>query len=140
MPKLKENIINIINSCDEVQFCTHGLNDYPETRFIANYLNKDIKEFPLHFITHHSSHKIEQITANQNVCLYYFNSKTRMAVTLFGAAKELKDHDTKDKFWKDEWKNYGFTGKDDKDYVVIEFIPKIYKFYTKDSGECVGMF
>lgn len=140
MSEIKENIIKIINSCNEVQFCTNGLNDYPETRYVANFLNKDIENFPLHFITHHSSHKIEQITANSYTCLYYFNPETRMAITLFGFAKELADYDTKEKFWKDQWKNYGFKDKNDKDYVIIEFIPKIYKFYTKNSEEHTGIF
>jgi len=140
MSDIKENIIKIINSCDEVQFCTHGLNNYPETRFIANYLNKDIKDFPLHFITHHSSHKIEQITANSYSCLYYFNFKTRMAVTLFGISKEFKDIDTKNKFWNDDWKRYGFKDKNDEDYTIIEFTPKMYKFYINGSNEQKGTF
>ena len=140
MSEVKESAIKIINSCDEVQFCTNGLGNYPETRYVANFLNKDAKNFPLRFITHHSSHKIQQITANPNVCLYYFNSQTRMAITLFGLAKELKDSNSKEKFWREQWKNYGFANKEDKEYVIIEFAPKIYKFYTKNSEEHTGTF
>ncbi|HSQ97576.1 MAG TPA: pyridoxamine 5'-phosphate oxidase family protein [Rickettsiales bacterium] len=140
MLEIKQNTIKIINSCDEVQFCTYGLNNYPETRFIANYLNKNVTDFPLHFITHHNSHKIQQITSNPRSCLYYFNPKTRMAITLFGTAKEFSDQNTKDKFWNDNWKQYGFKDKNDNEYTIIEFTPKIYKFYTNGSIEHTGEF
>lgn len=137
-PKVKESIIKIIKSCESAQFCTHGSNEYPETRFIANYINQDRDDFPLYFITHHSSHKIEQITKNQNICLYYFNPNTRMAITLFGIAKEKTDKDSKDKFWRDDWKNYGFKEKTEKEYVIIEFVPKVYKFYINGNEEQTG--
>ncbi len=128
----KENILNVITSCDTVQFCTIGLNEYPETRTIANMINKnkkDINDLTLYFLTNKYSHKIEQVLKNNNVCLYYFNQHTRRAMTLFGEVDIIFDKEEKSKFWMDDWLTFGYNGKDDESYCIIKFLPKTYKYY-----------
>lgn len=138
--EIKNNLLSVIKSCDTVQFCSFGLNSYPETRTIANKINKESKsnELELYFITNINSHKIEQIRKNNNICLYYFNQDTRKALTLFGIATEVIDKKTKDTFWNDTWKMYGFQNKDDKNYTVIKVTPKIYKYYVGQMNEKTG--
>ena len=129
MQETRENILDIINSCETVLFSTFSLNSYPETRYMANIFNRERKNFPLYFVSRHSSNKIKQITKNSKTCLYYFNQNTRKAITLFGTSIELYDQKIKDDFWVDYLKNYGFKNKNDEDYIVIKFIPEKYKYF-----------
>lgn len=76
-----------------------------------------------------SSNKSKQVQHNKNTSLYYFNPNTRRAITLFGESKILTDKETKSLFWFDELKNFGYSSIDDESYCIIEFAPKIYKFF-----------
>ncbi len=137
----RKNILGVVTSCDTVQFCTFGLSKYPETRTIANMLNKnkkDIEDLTLYFLTNKYSHKAEQIKNNKNTCLYYFNPETRRAMTLFGDVEVISNQKEKEKFWMDEWKNFGYTGKEDETYCVIKFTPRIYKYYMGKTDERTG--
>lgn len=139
--EIRKNILEVITSCDTVQFCTFGLTIYPETRTIANMLNKnkkDIEDLTLYFFTNKHSHKAEQIKNNKNICLYYFNQETRRAMTLFGDVEIITNQSEKEKFWMDEWINFGYTGKSDENYCVIKFAPKIYKYYIGKANEITG--
>ena len=115
MEDIKKNILNVITTCETAQFCTFTLNAYPETRMLANMINKDknnINDFTLFFITNINSHKVSQIKNNNNVCIYYFNPETRHSMTLFGIAEIIVSQEEKSKFWNDSWKNFGYSGKD----------------------------
>mgnify|MGYP004685615651 CR=1 FL=1 len=141
LEEVRKNILEVVVSCDTVQFCTFGLSIYPETMTIANFLNKnknDTKDLTLHFLTNKHSHKIEQVKNNKNICLYYFNQETRHAMTLFGDVEVILDQTEKQKFWMDDWKSFGYSGKDDKTCCIIQFTPKIYKYYINKSNEQTG--
>ncbi len=136
MEDIKKNILNVITTCETAQFCTFTLNAYPETRMLANVINKnknDINDLTLFFMTNINSNKISQIKNNNNVCIYYFNPETRHSMTLFGIAEIIVSQEEKSKFWNDSWKNFGYSGKDDKNYCIIKFTPKQYKFYISDK-------
>lgn len=136
-----EGLVSVIKSCDTVQFATHGDNLYPETRTIANFLNKDrniTKELILFFLTNRNTHKIQQIRKDDNVSLYYFNPETRKAITLFGIVEEIKNPDIRKSFWQDGWKKFGYDDINDPNYVVMKFIAKKYKYYTNGTTEHNG--
>jgi len=139
--EVKQNISNIIANCDTVQFCSFGLSKYPETRIVANMLNRDkkkLQDLTLYFFTNRNSHKIAQIKNNNNVCLYYFDPITRHAITLFGYTEIILDQTKKEKFWMDDWVNFGYKGKEDTDYCVIKFTPQEYKYYVSATDERTG--
>lgn len=141
MEEIRKNILNVVTTCETAQFCTFALNTYPETRTLANMMNKDknnIMDLTLFFMTNINSNKIAQIKQNNKVSTYYFNPETHHTMTLFGLAEIIVSQEEKSKFWNDSWKNFGYTGKDDKNYCIIKFMPKIYKFYIgkeQKSGE-----
>ena len=141
MEEIRKNILNVVTTCETAQLCTFALSKYPETRTVANMINRNknnIMDLTLFFMTDINSNKIAQIKQNNNICIYYFNPETHHAMTLFGIAEIIDSQEEKSKFWNDSWKNFGYTGKDDKNYCVIKFIPKIYKFYIgkeQKSGE-----
>lgn len=138
---IRQNLLDIIKSCDTVQFCTMTLDSYPETRTIINMANKekkDIKNMNLYFFTRISSNKSKQVQNNKNTSLYYFNPNTRRAITLFGESKILTDKKTKSSFWSDELKKFGYSSIDDESYCIIEFTPKAYKFFLNGTDEQRG--
>lgn len=127
--KIKQSLIDIVRSCDNVDLSTFGTNGYPDVRTIMNALNKNTDSLNLFFITSNKSHKYEQIEKNPNVCLYYFNPETRMAIRLYGKIITHNDSITREKYWNDNWKMYGYENAYDPKYSVLEFQPKSYKFY-----------
>lgn len=140
MQEIKNNILEIIRSCDTLLFSTFALNNYPETRYMANIFNREIKDFPIYLVSRHSSNKVKQLNNNSNTCIYYFNQTTRKAITLFGQSEELYNQEIKTKFWLDYLKNYGFKDDKDEDYTIIKFSPKKYKYFLSTFEEKSGNF
>ena len=135
----KQSIIEIIKSCETVQLCTFGLGPYPETRTVFNALNRGISDLNLHFMTLRGSDKYKEVQKNPHCCLYYFNPETRMAVRLFGLISPVMDDARRRTFWHDDWKRFGYSGMDDPNFAVLEFTPKIYKFYIGNDEKTGGI-
>lgn len=123
-------IIDIVKSCDDVVLGTNRLDGYPECRTVMNALNADVTDLKLHFITNGDSPKMAQLRHNAKCCLYYFNSNTRYAVRLFGEMRVIDNLDEKKKYWRDSYSEFGYTGADDANLTLLEFVPKSYKFYV----------
>ena len=123
-------IIDVVKSCDDVVLGTHRLDGYPECRTVMNALNADVTDLKLHFITNGDSPKMAQLRHNAKCCLYYFNSNTRYAVRLFGEMRVIDNLDEKKKYWRDSYSEFGYTGADDANLTLLEFVPKSYKFYV----------
>ncbi len=130
---VEKSILDIVHTCDSVQFVTNGLRGYPETRHLMNALNADAADLNLYFITTVGTPKYEQLEEDSHVCLYYFNPENRHAVRLFGLVEFVGDMDVRRKFWRDEYKEFGYMGPDDKKLVLMHFIPAEYKFYVGDE-------
>jgi len=126
---VKQSIIDLVKSCDNLQLCTFGLSEYPETRHVMNGMNRDISNLDLHFMTTVGSPKYKQIRANPHVCLYYYNADNHHAMRLFGLIEFVSDGVQKNKYWRDDWKHFGYAGANDPKFALLHFIPKEYKFY-----------
>lgn len=124
------SVLNIVKSCDSLQLCTNGLNQYPETRHVTNAMNTNVNNlFELHFMTSNKSPKYAQLAANANCCLYYFNPDTRHAVRLFGQMEFVNSQSDKMAHWNDDYKKFGYSGFDDESFALMRFVPDSYKFY-----------
>lgn len=128
-----QSVIDVIKSCDDVQLCTTRLDGYPETRHVMNAMNREIGDLDLHFLTGRETPKFKQIQKNPKCCLYYFNPQTRYAVRLFGEIAEVADTATREKMWHDDYKNFGYTGPSDTNFVLLRIRPTSYKFYVGDE-------
>ncbi|MDR1206907.1 MAG: pyridoxamine 5'-phosphate oxidase family protein [Rickettsiales bacterium] len=126
---IKRSLVDLIKSCEDLQFCTFGLGEYPETRHVTNAMNRAIKEIELYFMTTVGSPKYKQIRANPHVCLYYYNPENRHAIRLFGMIEIISDGITKEKYWRADYKKFGYDGVNDPKFAMLHFIPKMYKFY-----------
>lgn len=128
-----ESIINVVKSCDDTVLSTNRLDGFPEARTIMNALNAETVNLNLHFITDCDSPKMAQLNRDAKCCLYYFNSGTRYAVRLFGEMRVVDDMGEKQKYWRDSYREFGYTGADDANLTLLEFVPKSYKFYVGDE-------
>ena len=93
------------------------------------HAQEQTSDLVLHFLTGFDTPKFAQIRQNPKCCLYYFNPQTRHAVRLFGEIKAVADTDARKKYWRDDYKQLGYTGADDPEYILLEFTPRMYKFY-----------
>lgn len=128
-----QSIIDIVKSCDDTILCTNRLDEYPETRTVMNALNADVNNLELHFITDRDSPKMKQLHHNPKCCLYYFNPNTRYAVRLFGEMNVIDDMAEKQKYWRDNYQQFGYNGPNDPNLVLLQFAPVSYKFYVGDE-------
>lgn len=128
-----QSVIDVVKSCDDVQLCTMRLDGYPETRHVMNAMNRQIDDLELHFITGRETPKFKQIRRSPRCCLYYFNPQTRYAVRLFGEIAEVTDLSAREKFWRDDYKKFGYAGPSDSNFVLLRITPTSYKFYVGDE-------
>ncbi|MCL1902303.1 MAG: pyridoxamine 5'-phosphate oxidase family protein [Alphaproteobacteria bacterium] len=125
----KKSLIDVIKSCEDLQFCTLGLGAYPETRHVTNAINRDIQDLDLYFMTTVGSPKYRQIRTNPHVCLYYYNPENHHAIRLFGLIEIINDGAIKNKYWRADYKKFGYLGANDPKFALMHFVPKEYKFY-----------
>ncbi len=78
-------------------------------------------DFTIWLGTNAHSSKVDEINANPNVTLYYFDKEHGGYVTIKGQAKIVTDADKKEEFWKEKWKN--FYKNKETDYALIQFVP-----------------
>ena len=128
-----QSIVDIVKSCEDVILATNRLDEFPEARTVMNALNADATDLNLHFITNDDSPKMAQLRRNAKCCLYYFNADTRYAVRLFGEIRMIDNLDEKKKYWRDSYCEFGYSGADDANLTLLEFVPKSYKFYVGDE-------
>ena len=125
-----QSIIDIVKSCDDTILCTNRRDEYPEARTVMNALNADVNNLELHFITDRDSPKMKHLHHNPKCCLYYFNPNTRYAVRLFGEMNVIDDMAEKQKYWRDNYQQFGYNGPNDPYLVLLQFAPVSYKFYV----------
>ncbi len=130
-------ILEIIRACDDVHLCTIG-DKYPETRQMTNAMNRDAADLTLYFMTSKTSPKFAQLRNNPHCCLYYFNSANRHAIRLFGKMDIIDDMDVRRKYWREDYRKFGYGGPDDTDFVLMRVRPHKYKFYI-DEKPVVGI-
>ena len=128
-----QSIIDVVKSCENVDLCTNRLDGFPECRTVMNALNADASNLELHFITNADSPKMRQLSRDARCCLYYFNAQTRYAVRLFGELHVVNDIAEKQKYWRDRYSEFGYSGADDANLTLLQFSPKTYKFYVDDE-------
>lgn len=80
------------------------------------------KDFTVWMATNPKSKKVSDIANNPKVTLYYFDKNDPGYVTLQGTATLVNDREKKQKFWKEDWKN--FYRNRDTDYLLIKVIPE----------------
>lgn len=79
------------------------------------------ENFTVWLATNPRSSKVKDIVQNNKVTLYYFDKDASGYVSIQGTADLVDDPEMKQKFWKEEWKN--FYKDRESNYLLIKFTP-----------------
>lgn len=79
------------------------------------------EDFSVWLATNPRSSKVKEIVHNNKVALYYFDKENPSYVSIQGIAELVDDPEMKQKFWKEEWKNFYKNRMDD--YLLIKVSP-----------------
>ncbi len=131
----KANII--VNNAEDCYLGLLDENGYPTVSTISSIETDGI--FKAYFTTGLSEDKSKRILKNNKASVCY--RKDGNNVTLVGTAKVLTDTETKHRLWQNWMIDHFTSGKDDPEYVAIEFTTErvslwidqeIAKFKTSD--------
>jgi general stress protein 26 len=117
---LKEIAKEIMITAKSCAFITIDSLGVAHARAMDPFLPED--DFTVWFGTNSKSLKVQQIQKNKNVTLYYFDAKSGSYVTLQGVASTVNSQVEKEKYWKEEWRN--FYKNRTTDYLLMKFTPK----------------
>ena len=131
--KTKDAILGVVRACDAAQLATVRPDGYPETRHMANMMNRNATDLTLYFMTSRSTPKAAQITADPKCSLYYYDMATHYSVRLFGKMELIDDLAARRKHWMGEFAKFGYSGADDPEFILLRFTPHEYKYYDADG-------
>lgn len=117
--ELKEIAREIVISSKNCALITVDSLGVANARAMDPFLPEE--DFTIWMATNPNSKKVKEIKANSKVTLYYFDKNNLGYVTLQGQAVLVNDQETKEKFWKEEWKNFYKNRK--TNYLLIKFTP-----------------
>ena len=90
------------------------------------------EDFTIWMGTNPKSQKVKEIQNNSKVTLYYFDKEDPGYVTIQGTATLVDSQKAKEKFWKEEWKNFY---KDRKtNYLLIKVVPSKLNVISEKHG------
>lgn len=90
------------------------------------------EDFTIWMGTNPKSQKVKEIKSNSKVTLYYFDKEDPGYVTIQGTATLVDSQKVKEKFWKEEWKNFY---KDRKtNYLLIKVVPSKLNVISEKYG------
>ncbi len=117
LKEIAREIITISKNCALITVDSSGVAN---ARTMDPFLPEE--DFTIWLATNPKSRKVQDILYNDKVTLYYFDKNDPGYVTIQGNAILINDTDKKEKFWKEEWKNFY---KDRKtDYLLIKVVPR----------------
>lgn len=92
----------------------------PQARTMAPFPPEE--DWTIWLGTSPGSRKVKQIEHNPNVIVYYYETKGKSYVSIFGTAQLVNDETLKEKYWNPSWKI--FYADREKDYILIEVKPE----------------
>ena len=118
-----KNSMEIIQGAYAFAFVTNGVDGFPICRNVLNLKdwNKTISELVV--ITRAGSDKVVQVKKNKKGSLYFSLNEVFKTLLLKGTFRVDETQETREKYWHDSFKQYGYQGKDDKNLVVVFFKP-----------------
>ncbi len=117
--KLLQAAREIINASGTCALITVDQNGIAHARTMDPFEPED--DFTIWLATNPKSRKVNELTNNPNVTLYYNDPKNNGYVTLYGKAFLVNDQVEKDTRWKEEWKAY-YPNRNDS-YLLIKVLP-----------------
>lgn len=109
----------IIEAANYVALISLDAEGHPQARVMDPFSPED--DMTVWLATNPRSRKVEQITADNRVTLYYFDAAGLSTVTLMGTARLVDDSAEKTRRWKPGWE--AFYPDRDSSYLLIEVRP-----------------
>ena len=118
--EIMEKSSALVSRCSIGVLSTVDRNGIPHQKAMIKTSAIGLKEF--WFCTNTSSKRVQQIKANANVSLYFYDEKTYEGLMLSGKAVVSYDETKRKEFWNDGMKVYYPYGWTNPDYALIKFI------------------
>lgn len=109
----------IMSSVKNAAFITINKQGFPNSRAMDPF--PPDSTFTVWLATNPRSGKVSEIRLNNKVSLYYFDAARPGYVMIQGVAELINDHQSKDKYWKEGWKN--FYKDRGANYLLIKVSP-----------------
>lgn len=127
---LKEIAREVIIASKNCALITVDSLGIANARAMDPFLPED--DFTIWMGTNSKSKKVIDIQNNAKVTLYYFDKTDPGYVTIQGTATLVDSQEAKEKYWKEEWKNFY---KDRKtNYLLIKFTPSQLNVISEKHG------
>ncbi|MEJ2595929.1 MAG: pyridoxamine 5'-phosphate oxidase family protein [bacterium] len=120
-------IMNKAGTCTLITLDAEGL---PDARVMDPFYPEE--DLTVWFGTNPRSRKVNQITQNPNVTLFYFDRETAGYVVIHGIARLVNDPDEKKNRWKEAWED--FYPDRDEDYLLIQVSPEWMEILSEAKG------
>jgi len=143
--ELKQKCLKLMETADAIYLSTIGKDGFPHTRMMSNLRNKKEnpvtaeilaqhkEDFVMHFITSHSSTKMQQIRANPKASAYLCNPGEFHTLMLSGEIEEVADQEFKRQLWQDGWEMHWPGGADDPEFTALKLSPAFAKGWLKEA-------
>ena len=102
--KLVASAMSIMNSVETCALITISKDGTPTARTMAPF--EPDENLIVWFGTNSSSRKVEQISQDPRVSLYYLDGDNSGYVQIQGRAEIINSEDAKQKYWKEEWQDF----------------------------------
>ena len=121
----------------------------PDGRLVSRPMSTQLRteEGHLWFVTDRDTHKVDELEADPNVNVAYYNNRTREWVSISGRARATREQSMIDALYAPDWKmwfgegggkNAG-TPKDPR-IVLVEVIPESATYLKSDRPAVVALF
>lgn len=133
----------LMQQADLVYVSTVNPEGFPDTRAMGNlynleqfgrltgFLESQPNDFTVYLGTNRESVKIDQISKNEKVCLYYCSFPETHGLSLTGAIEIVEDKEIREALWQDDWIQFYAGGLNGLDYTVLRVKPTLARGWYK---------
>lgn len=140
-PEIAKLCLELMATAPMAVLSTIDADGFPQTRAMLNLRNPKLfpgcsplfkahdNDFMVYFTTNTSSVKMQHITKNNRVSVYYCQPESWHGLMLSGRIAVVTDMKEKLKVWQDGWEMYYPKGPTDPDSTILKLLPDYAKFY-----------
>jgi general stress protein 26 len=111
---------------------TNGDDGYPNIKAMIKMENEGLNR--IWFSTNTSSKRVNQLSRNTKVCIYFVDLTQWSGLMLIGDIEVLQDMESKQRLWREGFEKYYPLGVTDPDYSVLGFTAKWGNYYRALSN------
>lgn len=129
--ELQQRLCELIGECSSANLITIGPEGYPRGRLMADA--NVAEDWTLWYATFTSSRKVQEIASQPKVTLFYERKRDQAFACVMGEAEVCTDQQTKDEYWKEDWRTFWPQGPTDPDYCIIKVRPHFAELWDANA-------